>query len=74
MWMETLPEDRFATARAREAAATGATTLVTTCPHCISCLEDGASVAGAKNLKVMDLAELSVLAGVRAAAPTEAGR
>ena len=74
MWMETLPEDRFATSRAREAAGTGASYLVTTCPHCISCLEDGASVAGARNLKVMDLAELAVLAGIGAAAPTEASR
>ena len=72
MWMETAPEDRFATARAREAAATGASYLVTTCPHCISCLEDGASVAGARQLKVLDLAELSVLAGIASAAPTEA--
>jgi len=74
MWMETLPEDRFATARAREAAGTGASYLVTTCPHCISCLEDGASVAGARDLKVMDLAELAVLAGIGDTAPTEASQ
>jgi len=62
MWMETPAEDRFATHRVREAASTGATTLVTTCPHCIACLEDGASVAGLKDLKVIDLAELAVSA------------
>ncbi len=63
MWMETPAEERFATARAREAASTGASYLVTTCPHCISCLEDGVSVAGARDLKVIDLAELAMLAG-----------
>lgn len=74
MWMETPPEDRFATVRAREAAGTGAAYLVTTCPHCIACLEDGASVAGARQLKVIDLAELAVLAGIGKPGPTEAGQ
>ncbi|MBA4180862.1 MAG: cyclic nucleotide-binding protein [Anaerolinea sp.] len=69
MWMETPADERFATARAREAAATGAAYLVTTCPHCISCLEDGVSVAGARDLKVIDLAELAMLAGC-VSAPT----
>lgn len=69
MWMETPAEERFATARAREAAATGASYLVTTCPHCISCLEDGVSVAGAKGIKVIDLAELAMLAGCAGSKP-----
>jgi Fe-S oxidoreductase len=70
MWMETPADERFATARAREAAATGASYLVTTCPHCISCLEDGVSVAGTRDLKVIDLAELAMLAGCAGAAPS----
>lgn len=65
MWMETPAEDRFATSRAREAASTGASYLATTCPHCISCLEDGCSVAGVRDLKVIDLAELAMLASPR---------
>lgn len=73
VWMETPAEERFATARVREAAATGAAYLVTTCPHCISCLEDGISVAGASNLKVIDLAELAMLAGCTPASPPEDG-
>ena len=62
MWMETPAGERFADSRVREAAATGASLLVTTCPHCISCLADGISVTGAGQLQLMDLAELAVLA------------
>jgi Fe-S oxidoreductase len=61
MWMETPPEERFATSRVREAAGTGASYLATTCPHCIACLEDGVSSSGARDLKVIDLAELAML-------------
>ena len=70
MWMETPAEERFATSRVREAAATGASYLVTTCPHCISCLEDGVKTAGALDLRVIDLAELAMLAGCVSAAPS----
>jgi Fe-S oxidoreductase len=69
MWMETPAGERFADARVREAATTGATALVTTCPHCISCLSDGISVTGSDHLQLMDLAELAVLAGPRTVAP-----
>ena len=70
MWMETPAEERFATSRVREAAATGASYLVTTCPHCISCLEDGVKTAGAQDLGVIDLAELAMLAGCVSASPS----
>lgn len=74
MWMETPADERFAPARAREAAATGAAYLATTCPHCIACLEDGASLAGAREMKVIDLAELAMLAGPHIPeAPTQTG-
>jgi len=63
MWMETPSEDRFARSRVNEAAATGASYLVTTCPHCIACLEDGVSASGSSSMKVIDLAELAMLAG-----------
>jgi Fe-S oxidoreductase len=71
-WMETPAEERFATSRVREAEATGASFLVTTCPHCISCLEDGVSVTGSHQFKVIDLAELAILAGCATASPTSA--
>lgn len=64
MWMETPADERFSTARVEEAAGTGASYLVTTCPHCISCLEDGVSVAGKAEIRVVDLAELTLLAGL----------
>jgi Fe-S oxidoreductase len=74
MWMETPPEERFATSRVREAAGTGASYLATTCPHCIACLEDGVSSSGARDLKVIDLAELAMLARPSVpAAPDQTG-
>ncbi|GAB4325375.1 MAG: hypothetical protein Kow0010_07800 [Dehalococcoidia bacterium] len=71
MWMETPAGERFADERVREAAGTGASLLVTTCPHCIACLADGVSVTGTAGLQVTDLAELAVLAGPRAIGPAE---
>ncbi len=58
MWMETPVEERFAVLRARDAQATGAAVLVTACPACLSCLEDGLKVTGAHEMRVMDVAEL----------------
>lgn len=57
MWMETKAGERFADLRVREAADTGAEVLVTSCPHCIACLEDSVKLSG-HGLRVMDLAEL----------------
>ncbi len=77
MWMETPAPERFAESRVREAAGTGASLLATTCPHCIACLEDGLGLAGARDLKVIDLAELAMLAGPfqpAVAAPSEGAR
>ena len=61
MWMETKSGERFADLRVREAAETGAELLVTTCPHCIACLEDAVRPSG-RDLRVMDLAELAAMA------------
>ena len=46
----------------REAAETGAEVLVSSCPHCISCLEDSLSVVAGSGLRVLDLAELADMA------------
>ena len=45
--------------RAREAVATGAATLVVSCPFCIRMMEDGVkTVGGDAELKVLDVAEV----------------
>jgi len=59
VWMETRAGERFAELRIAEALDAGAATLVTSCPYCITMLEDSCNVMGkADQLKVMDLAEL----------------
>ena len=70
MWLETPASERFANIRVAEARATGAEIIGTACPHCVSCLEDG--VAGDKNLRVADVAELVAWALAKPAA-VEAG-
>jgi len=44
--------------RAREAIATGARTVCTACPYCLSMMEDGVRVEGAEAVRVRDVAEL----------------
>ena len=61
MWMETKAGERFADLRVQEALDSGAEILVTACPHCIACLEDGVKLSG-RELRVMDLAELAASA------------
>ena len=59
--METKAGERFADLRVEEALDSGAEILVTACPHCIACLEDGVKLSG-RDLRVMDLAELAASA------------
>jgi Fe-S oxidoreductase len=59
VWMETKAGERFAELRISEAVEAGASTLVTSCPYCITMLEDSCNVMGkGDQLKVIDLAEL----------------
>jgi Fe-S oxidoreductase len=58
MFLETLPGERFSDMRIEEARAHGVQKLVTTCPLCVSCLEDSRASLGALDLEVLDLAEL----------------
>ncbi|MBN8478517.1 MAG: (Fe-S)-binding protein, partial [Burkholderiales bacterium] len=52
-------EQRINVIRAREAAATGATTLAVSCPFCIRMLEDGVKAAGPEGeMRVRDVAEV----------------
>ncbi|MBI4608370.1 MAG: 4Fe-4S dicluster domain-containing protein [Candidatus Rokubacteria bacterium] len=59
MWLETQAGERFGEFRVRQARETEAELLVTACPFCLLCLEDGAKVLGEDRLKVLDLAELA---------------
>ncbi len=59
MWQELEGEKKLGEVRVREAAATGADTLVTACPYCLIMLEDAVKTADLESsLRVMDLNEL----------------
>ena len=62
MWMETPIGERFSDLRVKEAKATGASTIATSCPYCIACLEDSIKAQKIENLKVLDIAEIAVKA------------
>jgi len=57
MWLETEPGKRLSDLRVAQAAETGASLMVTSCPYCIQNFEDSAKVVGA-DLQVMDIAEV----------------
>jgi Fe-S oxidoreductase len=59
MWVEAGEGEKIAEVRVREAAATGAGTIVTACPFCFSNLDDAVKTAGFEGrLEVKDLTEL----------------
>lgn len=59
VWMETRAGERFAELRIAEALDSGAKTLVTSCPYCITMLEDSCNVMGkGDQLAVKDLSEV----------------
>ena len=62
MWLETAPGERFSDFRVKEISQTGAEILVTSCPYCISCLEDSLKAQNIHGVEVMDVAELALLA------------
>lgn len=62
MWLETDPGERFADLRVAEAVGTGAEWLVTTCPFCVSCLEDSVKGQQLTELRVLDVAEVAAMA------------
>jgi len=61
MFLETLPGERFSDLRIEEARAHGTQMLITTCPLCVSCLEDSRAALDVGQLEVLDLAELVAL-------------
>ena len=74
MWLETPASERFANLRVDQARTTSAEALVTACPYCIACLEDGVKVTadgGDDDLRVLDVAEIAWLALQQAPAPSQ---
>jgi Fe-S oxidoreductase/nitrate reductase gamma subunit len=70
MWMEETRGTRINAARTAQALATGAETVVTECPFCMTMLRDGLASAvdeGAATVRAMDIAEL--LAGTVESGP-----
>jgi Fe-S oxidoreductase len=65
MWMEEAPEQRVNRARAAEAIATGARTVATACPFCLTMMTDGVAAEAADGVAVRDVAEI-LLDSVRA--------
>ncbi len=57
MWMEEEPQKRVCSLRAKEALATGATTVAVACPFCLTMLTDGVA-AQTESARVIDVAEL----------------
>lgn len=57
MWMEENPAQRVSTERAREALATGASTVAVGCPFCLTMMTDGVAAAGSQAV-VRDVAEI----------------
>ncbi len=70
MWMEEEPKQRVSTQRAGEALATGAKTVATGCPFCLTMMSDGVAANGGE-ARVLDIAELLVeRLGLNPPAPT----
>ena len=59
IWMETPKEERFADLRVRQAVATGAEVLVTSCPYCITNFTDSSlDLDENEALEVKDITEI----------------
>lgn len=57
--METLKDERFSNLRLEQAIGLGAKVLVTSCPYCITALEDSRLVMNyADVIEVMDITEI----------------
>lgn len=59
IWMETSRNERFCEERLKQAAATGADTLVTSCPYCLSNFKDTVlNQSLSESFSVIDISEL----------------
>ena len=58
MWMETSADTRINHKRLEEAVSTGADTILTSCPYCLTMFEDAIGAKGLQDqIKVLDIAE-----------------
>ncbi|MDD8030981.1 MAG: (Fe-S)-binding protein [Acidobacteriota bacterium] len=58
MWLEEKPDQRVNHLRAQEIIQNGSRLLVTSCPFCLTMLQDGLKDKGADLIKVMDIAQI----------------
>lgn len=59
IWMETQKEERFSDIRVNQAVDTGADTLVTSCPYCISNYEESRlGLEGDNTIEIKDITEI----------------
>jgi Fe-S oxidoreductase len=58
MWMEEHQGTRINQNRVKEAVATGAKTVATSCPFCLTMLKDGVGELNVEGVKVQDVAEI----------------
>lgn len=59
MWMEEQNNDRVNIKRTKQLLDTGATTIATACPFCVTMITDGVKHEGKiEEVKVKDIAEL----------------
>ena len=58
MWLEETIGDRVNENRAKEAIDTGADTVATACPFCMTMMQDGVKAHGKENMNIKDVAEI----------------
>jgi Fe-S oxidoreductase len=59
VWMETIKEERFSNLRVEQAVGLGAEVLATSCPYCITALEDSRLVMNySDQIEVKDITEI----------------
>jgi Fe-S oxidoreductase len=59
VWMETIKEERFSNLRVEQAVGLGAEVLATSCPYCITALEDSRLVMNySDRIEVKDITEI----------------
>jgi Fe-S oxidoreductase len=66
VWLEEDPDHRMSSGRASEARCTGATTVVSACPHCAIMLDDAMTAVG---LEIVDIASVVLEAVTRDTTP-----
>ncbi len=58
MWLEEKPDQRVNHLRAQEIIQSGSQLVATSCPFCLTMLQDGLKNKGADRIKVMDIAQI----------------